>query len=360
MCALNKIKDNNKHCLAGKKIILGFDGFVDTVAKIINQKDGHHTKYFDTILEFGNYTVEKSNKNFSLELETSVTKLGGNMPIMANALTRLGTDVSCLGPMGYPSLHPVFKSLAGQATLYSFGDPGLSTALEFNDGKILLAQMADLNKVTWSTVKDVIGLNTLIKAFTHRDLIAVLNWSELDHSTSLWKGLLEDILPKIPILSVKPIGFFDLSDCSKRSEACILEALELLKSFGKYWKVALSLNLNETALVYKALTKTSFDEQQVESAGEKLRQRLGVDTVVIHYSNQALAWNGEGMCKCESKIITHPLISTGAGDNFNAGFCAGRLMEFDLTASLALGHTLAGNYMMTGQSPTPDQLISSH
>ena len=37
-----------------------------------------------------------------------LTKLGGNGPIMANALASLGLRVTYLGNLGYPNLHPVF------------------------------------------------------------------------------------------------------------------------------------------------------------------------------------------------------------------------------------------------------------
>ena len=349
---LQKIISQNVHRLAGKRVTLGFDGFVDAVFKVIRQKDQQGTFYFESVAEFGKYTVEKGAGNFSLELEELTTKLGGNMPIMANALARLGTDVSCIGAMGKSSLHPVFKPLSEKASLHSFADPGLTTAMEFKDGKILLAQMANLNKVDWSTIKGTIDIDLLVKLFTHRDLIGILNWSELDHSTSMWKGLLDDILPKTIASANKPVGFFDLSDCSKRSEAIILEMLDLLKAFSKYWRVVLSLNLNETSVVYKALTGNSFQLPHIESIGEKLIQRLEVDTLLIHHSKQALAFSEKGIFKMNSTIIENPMLSTGAGDNFNAGFCAGMLIETDLQSSLGLGHAVANYYMQTGMSPT--------
>lgn len=349
---LQKIISQNAHRLAGKHVTLGFDGFVDAVFKVIRLKDQRGTSYFESVAEFGKYTLKKGAGNFSLELEELTTKLGGNMPIMANALASLGTDVSCIGAMGKPSLHPVFKPLSEKASLHSFADPGLTTAMEFNEGKILLAQMTSLNKVDWSSIMGTFDLDLLVKLFTHRDLIGILNWSELHHSTSMWKGLLDDILPKTIASASKPVGFFDLSDCSKRSEVSIVEALDLLKAFSKYWRVVLSLNLNETREVYKALTGNSFQLPRLESIGEKLIQRLEVDTLLIHHSKQALAFSLKEISKMNSTIINNPMLSTGAGDNFNAGFCAGLLMETDLQSSLGLGHAVANYYMQKGMSPT--------
>src|ERR1700754_4658367 len=99
--------------LRHKTITLGFDGFIDTVARVIRHKDDHQAKsYFESSQEFGQYIVEKGEKNFSLELEEFATKLGGNMPITANALSQLGPSVNCIGSLGYPNIHPVFQKMA--------------------------------------------------------------------------------------------------------------------------------------------------------------------------------------------------------------------------------------------------------
>lgn len=348
----------NAHRFPGKAITLGFDGFVDTIVRVIRQKDDKGSNYFESIREFGNYTVGKSGKNFSLELEERVTKLGGNMPIMANALGQLGFKPSCIGSFGYPDIHPVFQQMSLNTHLFTFANPGISTAMEFRDGKILMAQMESLNKSDWTTIKNAIGIQELTALFTARDLIAIVNWSELDHATELWRGLLREILPHVLASGKRPMGFFDLSDCSRRSHSSILEAMVLLKSFSQYWDVVLSLNLNETTVVYEALTGESRVEPQIETIGETLYEKLGIDTVLIHYSKEALAINADGIHKKECIQIKNPVLSTGAGDNFNAGFCVARLMQLDSTTSIEFGHAMAGHYLQTGKSPTIEELLA--
>ena len=349
----------NAHRFSRKAITLGFDGFVDTIVRVIRQKEDKRSTYFESIREFGNYTVGKSGKNFSLELEERVTKLGGNMPIMANALGQLGFKPSCIGSFGYPDIHPVFQQMSANTCLHTFANPGISTAMEFSDGKILLAQMESLNKSHWTTIKNAIGIQAITALFTARDLIAIVNWSELDNATELWRGLLSEILPNISASEKRPIGFFDLSDCSRRSHSNILEAMALLKSFSQYWDVVLSLNLNEATVVYEALTGESRSERQIEMIGEMLYDKLGIDTVLIHYSKEALALNAEGIHKKECIQIKNPVLSTGAGDNFNAGFCAARLMQLDSTTSIEFGHATASYYLQTGRSPGTEELLAT-
>ena len=50
------------------------------------------------------------------------------------------------------------------------------------------------------------------------------------------------------------------------------------------------------------------------------------------------------------------MISTGAGDHFNAGFCLGRILGFDLEESLCTGVASSGYYVRTAQSATARQL----
>ncbi len=47
-----------------------------------------------------------------------------------------------------------------------------------------------------------------------------------------------------------------------------------------------------------------------------------------------------------------PLITTGAGDHFNAGFTSGQLLGLDPEACLAIGVCTSGHYVRTGESPS--------
>ena len=206
--------------LSAKNVTLGFDAFIDSVVKVIEHKDSNDTpSYFDSTQAFGEYIVEKGGKSFSIELEALTTKLGGNMPIMANAVAHMGPNVSCIGPLGHPDIHPVFRKMPTNCHLHSFADPGLSKVLEFNSGKIMMAEMTGLNQIPWDFIKEKVGLNTFIDLFSKSDVIAILNWSELDNSTAIWKGLLKDVLQK-SASSKKPMDF--LTSQTVRNEETLL------------------------------------------------------------------------------------------------------------------------------------------
>jgi sugar/nucleoside kinase (ribokinase family) len=60
----------------------------------------------------------------------------------------------------------------------------------------------------------------------------------------------------------------------------------------------------------------------------------------------------------EGPFTPKPLITTGAGDHFNSGFCLGRLLGLDNWMSVLTGVTTSGYYVRTAQSPTIAQLAA--
>jgi sugar/nucleoside kinase (ribokinase family) len=347
----------NETILKSKKVTAGFDGFIDTIVRIIKTKqDEKASILFGTIREFGEYIIEKQGSSFSLETKEPNNKPGGNMPLMANTLGRLGVHVNCVGALGYPHMHPVFKNLSSNCSMYSFADPGTSTAFEFNDGKIFLAQMGMLNTLGWNKIKEIIGLDTLMSLYSESDLLCVVNWSEIDASTDIWKGLLKDVFPEYAKPAEKQIAFFDLSDCSKRSNESISEALMLLEEFSRHTKVILGLNKNEARLIYKVLHQKNTDEN-LQELGEKIFEKLAIETLLLHSSKEAIAFNKEDVFSCKSFFISNPVISTGAGDNFNAGFCTAQLLQSDPESSLIFANAVSGFYVKTGVSPQLTDVI---
>jgi hypothetical protein len=348
--------EEKKLLLAGKQVTAGFDGFVDTILRVIKEKKKDQSaSYFKTINQFGKYITDKES-SFSLEVEEISSRIGGNMPIMANAIGHLGAKVNCVGALGHPNLHPVFTNLSPNCKVYSFADPGTSTAYEFNDGKILLGNNGQLNTAGWEVIKNKTGMETLLKLYRNSDLLCFVNWSEIDSSTDTWKGLLRDIFPAYARPGKKQDAFFDLSDCSKRSTEAIEEAMMLLKEFSKYCNVILGLNNNEAKLIYQTLFQKK-PSKEFTRTGEKIFERLGVEKLVLHSYKEALGYDAGGKIAAETFYIKKPVISTGAGDNFNAGFCTAQLLGLDMELSLVLANAVAGSYVSSGKNVNLDDCI---
>jgi hypothetical protein len=144
---------------------VGLDGFVDEILHVVDKRDSAESfQRLTTISKLAGRLAAAAGKSTNIELVSRVTKLGGNGPIMANALASFGLKVTYLGNLGWPNLHPVFTDFAKCAEVYSIAEPGHTDALEFDDGKIMLGKISSLKDVNWENIQSRFGRD---KAFPH-------------------------------------------------------------------------------------------------------------------------------------------------------------------------------------------------
>src|SRR5947209_4500684 len=118
------------------KAFIGLDGFVDEIIAVVDKRQSFQS--YDpvkTIAHLGQKILNAAGQSSNYELIVKQMKLGGNGPIMANALASAGINVTYVGNLGYPTIHPVFQDFAKRANAISIGEPGHTDALEFDDGK---------------------------------------------------------------------------------------------------------------------------------------------------------------------------------------------------------------------------------
>ena len=342
--------------ISERNAFLGFDACIDNIVRIVRDKNGNNlTKFFSDSDQLGDFLLNLDNKSCGLELETKLSKIGGNMVITGNALGNLGIKVECVGTFGYPLILPVFRTMSSNCSLHTIADTITATALEFNNSKVIMFDPGPYNNLTWVGIKDLIGIEKLCGMISDKQLIAFVNWSEIDNSSQIWKGFLDDIFPRTINPGRKAFFFTDFSDCSRRSEQEILFALKLLCSFKDFFNVTLSLNQNEAALVAKALGLP--DAMPDEDFVKKLFGLINIDILVIHRTKDALSYNGVSYETCDTFFCNEPKILTGGGDNFNAGFCYSLLNDLNPFQSLLVANAVSGSYVKTGISPNPKNLI---
>ena len=90
----------------------------------------------------------------------------------------------------------------------------------------------------------------------------------------------------------------------------------------------------------------------------EINRQLPVSTLVVHPVSYALASSQQIVSLVEGPYVQKPLITTGAGDHFNSGFCLGKLLGLDNEMSVLTGVTTSGHYVRTAQSPTIDDLVA--
>lgn len=356
VCASTSKKINTAD-IQSIKAVIGLDGFVDNIIDVVDTRQSA-TSYerLATLAAFGSRISACAGQSSNCELVIKVQKLGGNGPIMANALAAAGLGVTYIGNLGYPTVHPVFDEMARRAEIISIADPGMTDALEFLDGKLMMGKLQTLSDVSWENLVSRIGKDRLIAKYAEADLIAMNNWTMLPHMTSIWQHMLAEVMPQLPKKSRHV--FIDLADPEKRPRADLRTALNPLSQFQKYVDVTLGLNLREAVQIVEALDlqKPANPEASIELMATAIRQLLQINTVVIHPRGGAAAATAEKSASFAGPFVTQPKISTGAGDHFNAGFMFGQMIGLDLIEALCTGTATSGYYVRNAASPTAAQL----
>ncbi|HHN77863.1 MAG TPA: hypothetical protein ENK11_04205 [Phycisphaerales bacterium] len=187
------------------------------------------------------------------------------------------------------------------------------------------------------------------------DVIATINWTNTAGLGSIWRWLREHAMPA----DNPPMLFVDLSDPARRSGDDLLGALEELRLFPA---VTLGLNLAEaerlgTLTGAVGVPIDPADRDALAGAAGVLRAATGLDAVLVHTHTAAAAADGSGSCAVATRFVERPAISTGAGDHFNGGFLAARLMGLSPDEALACGVDTATRFVRTGRRPTRAELI---
>ena len=353
--------------VADYPVMIGFDGFVDSIVNVVDTR--HDVQRFDsiqTIEQFSRKILAAAGKSGNYELVIKARKLGGNGPIMANALAALGLPVTYVGALGHPKLNPVFKDLANLAHCISIAEPAYTDALEFSDGKVMFGKLESLMGINWQQIGQVVGYDQFASLVAGARLIGMVNWTMLPMLSEIWRRMIDDIMPQLPTFAAGQAErrqiWIDLADPEKRTDDDLGEALELCSAFQPYANVMLGLNLKESTQVLRVLgLEVPADTvSAIETTACTLCKRLNIAAVVIHPRDRAAATiscRGDVESACFiGPLITQPRLSTGAGDNFNAGFCLGLLAHLPLEQALCIGTAASGYYVRHACSPRIHEL----
>lgn len=341
---------------------VGFDGFVDSIIAVVDKR--HSIDDYEpvrTIEHFGQKILAAAGQSANYELAVKRRKLGGNGPIMANALANIGLPTRYIGALGYPEVDEVFHDFAAKADVHSICPPGYTDALEFEDGKLMLGKYEQINAVHPDRIDEVVGRAAFAEMVAGSSLLGMVNWTMLAHMNAVYRRLIDDVFPQA---SQPPLVFVDLADPEKRTDEDLAAALELLSEMQSMTRVILGVNWKETLQVARVLGVSSGgdDESAIEDLAVGIRAKLGIHGAVVHpRAGAAAAIEDDGRIVSAAfagPFTRQPRISTGAGDHFNAGFCVGRLAGLPVEQALCVGTATSGYYVRNAETPTLEQLAT--
>ena len=343
-------------------MIIGLDGFVDEIIHVVDKRqDFQNYTRLSTIAAFGERVSKAAGLSANFEFVPVQTKLGGNGPILSNALLEYGVSLTYVGSLGKPAIHPVFQPMVDKAkAVYSLCGAGLTDALEFEDGKLMLGKHATLKEITWDACKATLGgAEGIAKMINECQLFGMENWTMLPYMSQIWEGIIKEVFPLLDDRAEKPIAFFDLADPEKRTNEDIRHAMHLISQFEGKFRTILGLNENEAYKIAEVMG-VSVDENcpdKLKNAVMATYEKLGIYCLVVHPVRSACCVIGGEYYYTDGPFCPKPKLTTGAGDNFNAGFCLGQSLGLDPLASLTLGVCTSGFYVRNAHSPSYNQVI---
>lgn len=340
-----------------RRAFLGLDGFVDEIIHVVDRReDFERYTRLTSIAAYAGRLARAAGKSTNIEWVVQQVKIGGNGPLMAQALGRLGVRVNYVGCVGRETPHPVFEPLSQFGEVLTLADPGHTDAVEFEDGKIMHGKLESIKEVTWARILEVAGGEEgVLRLMRGCGLMALTNWTMVPFSNEIYQNLTRLALAHP---EARPrILFFDLADPEKRTVEDLRGILRLLAGFtAQGLHVILGLNHKEALEVAEAL---GLSGAPAESAADPLRrltallrEKTGIAEIVTHPRERAAAATREGVWSAEGPFTPSPKLSTGAGDHFNGGYCYGRLLGLEPRLALVVGKATSGFYVRNGIGPT--------
>ncbi|MBR4030342.1 MAG: hypothetical protein IKJ06_02980, partial [Clostridia bacterium] len=261
---------------------------------------------------------------------------------------------TCIGAMGYPEKNAVFN-LNENCKTVTIGEPGYSYVFEFGDGKIIMSDIEKISQLRWSDLIERISVDELVEIFDDADIITLVNWSYLVHFHEIYEKFYEIVMPKLSKKDRKI--YIDIADCAKRAPEEIKAGLKMFGKYSKYAPTYLGLNKSEAMVMHSVLSEGEY--QGSLPIARKIKEFSGIGTVIIHPVDSSAAVYDGGEIEVQGIVCENPKKTTGGGDNFNSGFCAGLLGELDIKSCLISGMTTSYIYVKNGHCNTFEDIAET-
>ena len=341
---------------SGGPVVFGFDGYVDNVRQAGTNAGSPDSKRITTLGEFGEEIVTSAAAGSSLSISWARQgqRTGGHTSHLARVYQNLGFDPTIFGMCGNPTLD-LFEREFGECTIHSLGDPGITDAIEFNDGKFMLMDSGGAATLDWETLRSHVGIDTLVDELDGAKLLGIGYWAMIPALATILDQLRETVFPKL----TDPPQHVLLDPANIREIDCeMLESIvEATRRLGDIVDVTVSANRYETKELATVLGGCTGDNLEADAL--VAFDALDVDRFVGHSVTESVVVSDDSTTSVSVTPVESPELTTSAGDHFNAGFSLGLVEGLSEDAAVVLGNALARVFVQTGETPSYDDVVEA-
>ena len=338
-------------------ILLGCDGFVDETYEIVQERRSQ-TDYttIPKLKQFGELLVERADGGVGVELVWKRRCEGGCGINTGRIAACLGIKPFLPGLYGDKAIDPAFEEFKDNCEMLSLGDPALTIALEFPDGKVLMSDLKAVSNLTWHDVESRLGADKLKEIFADLDILGLGYWSLTANFDDIFEGFMAQCTGDNPPKRM----FFDFADIKKKSSEAFIRTLELIKPHNERIPVTFSLNEHEVFELFARIgvERPPLEPAAVASSLKAARKKIGFDELVVHtpeFGAASSASDGEAYAIQERQ--TDVVRLAGAGDSFNGGYLCASLGDLPLKQRLVIANAATAFFVTHATGPTREQLL---
>jgi len=339
-------------------ILLGCDGFVDETYEVVEERKSlTDFSPMEHLKQFGELIVERADGGVGVELVPKRRCEGGFAINSGRIAAILGLKPRLPGLYGRTSIDPAFVEFEDSCDLYSLGDPALTIAIEFGDGKLLMTNLEAVSSLTWADFEAFFTEEQRKKLFSGVDILGLGYWS----LTADFDGFFKGFMKQYETLKPPRRMIFDFADIKKKSSESFMTSLELIKAYNSKIPMTLSLNEHEVLELCSrvGVGRPDLTPEAIVSTLPLAREKIGFDELVVHTPEFAAASSAvDGEAYAIQDRQTQVLRSAGAGDSFNGGYMCASLGDLPLKERLVIANATTAFFVTHATGPTKEELIA--
>ncbi|MDS0258781.1 hypothetical protein NDI56_05165 [Haloarcula sp. S1CR25-12] len=335
------------------RVVFGFDGYLDRVREVVaDRTDPTSHERLPTLSGFRDRVDRSVEEESSLSFEwlENGRRTGGHTCHLARAFGTWAFEPTLVGMYGDP-VHESFEVEFGEYDLVTLGEPGVTDAVEFDDGKLMLTEIGDTMTLDWAGLADRLGHERLLDRLEGAALLGVGYWSETPFLPDVLDGLAarwDDIEAPPETVLVDP------GDVRKLDRDRLRAGREAIGRLDEVTDVVVSANRAETGVLADAYDEAA--DRSFEAAAEEVYGALAPTWFVGHGVDRSVVVTGAGTDSVAVPAVDEPEMTTSSGDHFNAGLALGVISGLGPSAAVVLGNSVAGHFVRTADQPSLDEV----